>query len=200
VYSEVDFTVKAALRTPAFWFLVLSSIAFQMTMSPLFVHLVPHLVTAGISTKVASLTVMFITLCSVLGRAGFGWLSDILDKKWLLVCNFALQAIGLFAFSQVRTVFHLALFILAYAPGYGGGIALRPAIVGGYFGRKNFGTIYGILLGSGLFGGISGPIIAGYAYDVFGDFRLVFMMFALLSLITAMLLVFMQRPRPKLQS
>jgi len=192
---ESDFSVKKAILTPAFWFLVLISITFQMTMSPLFVHLVPHLVTSGISTRVASLAVTFITLCSVLGRAGFGWLSDMFNKKWLLLCTFLLQAIGLFAFSQVRSVVHLIPFLLAYAPSYGGSIAVRPAIVGEYFGRKNFGTIYGVLLGSGVFGGISGPIIAGYVYDVYGNFRPAFMMFALFSLISALLLFFMKRPR-----
>lgn len=194
---EVDFELAEAFRAPAFWFLVLASITFQMTMSPLFVHLVPHLVTSGISAGTASLAVMFITVSSVLGRAGFGWISDLLNKKWLLIFTFALQAVGLFAFAQVRTSSHLVFFLLAYAPSYGGAIAMRPAIVGEYFGRRNFGTIYGVLLGSGLIGGMSGPVVAGYAYDVYGDFRLAFVAFALVSLGSALALLFMKRPRPK---
>jgi MFS family permease len=188
------------MATPAFWFLVLISITFQLTMSPLFVHLVPHLVTSGISAGTASLTVTFITVCSVLGRAGFGWLSDLTNKKWLLISTFFLQAVGLFAFSQVQTGLHLIPFLIAYAPSYGGSIALRPAIVGEYFGRKNFGTVYGVLLGSGLFGGISGPVIAGHIYDVYGNFRLAFILFALVSVFSALVLVFMKRPsRPSME-
>ena len=194
-FPENDFNVKQAMATPTFWFLVVISITFQMTMSPLFVHLVPHLVTSGIDTRTASLTVTFITLCSVAGRAGFGWLSDFANKKWLLICTFLLQAVGLFVFAQVRSEVYLIPFLLAYAPGYGGSIAIRPAIVGEYYGRKNFGTVYGVLLGSGLFGGISGPVIAGYIYDVYGSFRQAFMLFALVSVFSALVLIFMKRPQ-----
>jgi MFS family permease len=193
-YMEVDFDVRKALITPAFWFLSLASTIFYMTMSALFVHIVPHLISAGIEARVAALAVMFITLCSVLGRAGFGWLSDILNKKWLLVSAFLLQGVGLFIFSQVHQVIHLIPFVLTYAPSYGGGIVLRAAITGEYYGRKNFGTIYGIIVGMGTFGGIAGPVIAGFAYDFSGNFRLVFAIFALVSFLSALLLLPMKRP------
>jgi len=193
-YREVDFSVGKALLTPAFWLLSLASTIFYMTMSALFVHIVPHLISAGIEARVASLAVMFITLCSVLGRAGYGWLSDTLNKKWLLISAFLLQGVGLFIFSQVHQVIHLIPFVLAYAPSYGGGIVLRATITGEYYGRKNFGTIYGILVGMGTFGGIAGPVIAGLAYDFYGDFRLVFVIFALVSLFSAFLLLTLKRP------
>jgi MFS family permease len=154
----------------------------------------PHLTTAGIEPQVASFSVMIITLCSVLGRGGFGWLSDFLSKKWLLIAAFLLQFIGLFAFSQVHRVIHLVPFLLAYAPSYGGCIVLRAAVVGEYYGRENFGTIFGILVGISTFGGIGGPIIAGFAYDFYGNYRLVFVLFALVSLLSALLLLLLKRP------
>jgi len=194
-YTEVDFGVGKALLTPAFWLLSLATTIFSMTMSTLFVHIVPHLISAGIEARAASLAVVFITLCSVLGRAGFGWLSDTLSKKWLLISAFLLQGIGLFIFSQVHQILHLIPFVLAYAPSYGGLIVLRAAITGEYYGRKNFGTIYGTLVGMGTFGGIAGPVIAGLAYDSCGNFRLVFAIFALVSLFSALLLLPLKRPR-----
>lgn len=193
--TEVDFGVGKALLTPAFWLLSLATTIFSMTMSALFVHIVPHLISAGIEARAASLAVVFITLCSVLGRAGFGWLSDTLNKKWLLISAFLLQGIGLFIFSQVHQILHLIPFVLTYAPSYGGGIVLRAAITGEYYGRKNFGTIYGTLVGMGTFGGIAGPVIAGLAYDSCGNFRLVFAIFALVSLFSALLLLPLKRPR-----
>jgi len=193
-YQEVDFGVRKALLTPAFWILSMCGTIFQMTMSALFVHLVPHLISAGIDSRVASLAVMFITLCSVLGRLGFGWLSDIYSKKWLLICSFLLQGVGLFIFSRVHEPIHLIPFLVAYAPSYGGSIVLRAAISGEYFGRRNFGTIYGILVGMGMFGGIAGPIIAGSAYDLYGNYRLIFLIFGLASLVSGLFLMLLKRP------
>ena len=41
-------------------------------------------------------------------------------------------------------------------------------ITGDYFGRKNFGTICGIIQGISTFGSIAGPLIAGLVYDIKG--------------------------------
>ena len=116
------------------------------------------------------------------------------SKKWLLISAFLLQGVGLFIFSQVHRVIHLVPFVLAYAPSYGGGIVLRATIVGEYYGRKNFGTLYGIIVGMGTFGVIAGPVIAGFAYDFYGNFRLIFAMFALVSLLSALLMLALKRP------
>jgi MFS family permease len=195
-YKEIDFNVRRALVTPAFWILSLCGTVFQMTMSALFVHLVPHLITAGIESRIASVAVTFITICSVAGRLGFGWLSDIYSKKWLLISTFFLQGAGLLFFSRVQEPIHLIPFLIAYAPSYGGSIVIRPAITGEYFGREHFGTIYGLLVGMGMFGGIAGPVIAGYAYDLYGNYKLIFSIFAFLSIISGLFLVLLKRPLP----
>ncbi len=192
---EADFSVRQALVSPAFWLLSLSTTIFQMTMSALFVHLVPHLLSAGIEPRVASVAVTFVTVCSVLGRLGFGWLSDSVSKKWLLIAVFLLQGVGLYAFSQVQGVAGLIPFLVSYAPSYGGNIVLRAAIAAEYYGRGNFGTIYGVLVGMGTFGGIAGPILAGFAYDRYGDYRSTFVLFAVASVLCAISLIWMRRPR-----
>ena len=76
-----------------------------------------------------------------------------------------LQGLGIFALAQVQQMWHIVPFLLAYAPGYGGLLALKPAIVGEYYGRKNFGTIYGVIQGISTAGGIAGPVFAGWVYD-----------------------------------
>ena len=194
---EVDFPVREAMLSPAFWLLTLCFFAFQMSMSALFVHLVPCLITSGIEAQLAALVVTFITVFSILGRLGFGWLADLLSKKRLLIIIFLLQAIGVFAFTQVRQVLYLIPFLLAYAPSYGGVIAVRSAIIGEYYGRKNFGTVNGLITGIAMLGGIAGPVIAGLAYDINGSYYVAFVSFALLNLFSALLLLLLKRPSLK---
>lgn len=194
---EVNFSVREAMLTPVFWLITLCFVVFQMTMSALFVHLIPYLIAAGIEAQLAALAVTFITLTSILGRMGFGWLADLFSKKWLLIIVFLLQAIGIFAFTQVRQVAHLIPFLLAYAPGYGGAMVLRPAIIGEYYGRQNFGTIFGVMLGIAMLGGIAGPVIAGLAFDIKGSYYSAFLFFALASLFSAVLLLLLKRPSLK---
>lgn len=192
--TEVDFSVRDAMLTPAFWLLTLCYFAFQMTMAALFVHLIPYLITVGIEARLAALAVTFVTLTSILGRMGFGWLGDLFSRKWLLIIVFLLQPAGIFALAQVRQVMHIIPFLLAYAPSYGGAVALRPAIIGEYYGRKNFGTIYGVIQGISTFGGIAGPIIMGLVYDIKGSYYLAFVFLALVNLFSALLLLFLRRP------
>ena len=195
--TEVDFSVRNAMLTPAFWLLTLCYFIFQMTMAAIFVHLIPYLITVGIEARLAALALTFVTLISVLGRMGFGWLGDLFSRKWLLIIVFLLQPAGIFALAQVRQLVHIIPFLLAYAPSYGGAVALRPAIIGEYYGRKNFGTIYGVIQGISTFGGIAGPIIMGLVYDIKGSYYLAFAFLALANLFSALLLLFLRRPSLK---
>lgn len=194
---EVDFPVRAAMLDPSFWLLTLALLAFQMNISALFVHLVPSLVVSGIEPALAASVVTFITLVSILGRLGFGWLADLWSKKGLLIIIFFLQAIGIFAFIQVQQPVHLIPFLLVYAPSYGGVISVRSAIIGEYYGRKNFGTINGLIMGIATLGGIASPVIAGLTWDIRGSYYLAFMFFAIVNLVSALLLLLLKRPSLK---
>jgi len=193
-YTEVDFSIRNAVLTPAFWILTLCMLTFQMTMASVFVHLVNHLVTVGIETSLAATAVTFLTVTSILGRLGFGWLGDFFSKKRILIIIFLLQGLGIFALAQVQQMWHIVPFLLAYAPGYGGLLVLKPAIVGEYYGRKNFGTIYGVIQGISTAGGIAGPVFAGWVYDTNGNYFLAFTIFASINIAAAFLLLFLSRP------
>jgi len=195
--SEVDFSLRNAMRTQAFWVLTPCFMAFQMTMASVFVHLIPYLITVGIESRFAALVVTFVTLAAILGKLVFGWLGDRVSKKWLLVIIFALQAVGILALTQVRSVMLIVPFLLAYAPGYGGAATLKPAIVGEYYGRKNLGTIYGIIQGISIIGGVAGPVIAGWLYDIRSSYYLALILLALVNIISALLLLILRRPNPQ---
>jgi len=44
-------------------------------------------------------------------------------------------------------------------------------------------------------GGVSGPVIAGFAYDFYNNFRLVFILFSMINFLSALVLLFLKRPR-----
>jgi MFS family permease len=147
--------------TPAFWIIIICLFTHQVTQSAVFVHLVPFLIDIGIEPTSAASVVTFVTLTSMLGRYGFGCLSDLFNKKWLLFILYILQPIGIF---------------------------------GEYYGRKNFGTIYGFVQGFSTFGSIAGPLIAGLVYDIKGSYYLAFKSFALMMVFSALLVLLLKRP------
>ena len=62
------------------------------------------------------------------------------------------------------------LFFLIFSPGLGGAMVVRAAILREYFGRDSFGKLIGILMGAGSIGGIIGPTLTGWIFDVQGSY------------------------------
>ncbi len=193
---EVDFSVRKAMLTPAFWIITLCLFTHQITQAAVFVHLIPYLIDVGIEPTLASAVVALLTLSSILGRYGFGWLSDLFNKKWLLFILYIVQPIGIFSLVRVHQIMDTIPFVLIYSTAYGGILVVKPALIGDYYGRKNFGTIFGIIQGISTFGGIAGPLLAGLVYDIRGSYYLAFTSFAIMMGLTSLLVLFLKPPIP----
>ena len=62
------------------------------------------------------------------------------------------------------------LAILLIAPGFGGSIPVRPALLADYYGTKAFGTINGLGALVMTSGGAIGPWVVGRVVDVTGSY------------------------------
>ena len=188
-------TVREALKTRAFWLVSFAFLFQQLGTSAVMVHVAPYLESVGFSRTIASLAVTGVTLCSLIGRLGFGWLGDLVAKRYLIAASLALQAIGLFIFAFVRVdmAWLLILFFLTYAPGYGGPIPLRPALQADYFGTRALGTLMGLMSTVSMIGGLLSPVFAGRVYDVTGRYQSAWMMIAAATM-PAVLLILMAKP------
>jgi OFA family oxalate/formate antiporter-like MFS transporter len=173
--SSIGF--RQALRMRFFWYL--NSIEFirMMTVLAVITHVMPYLSSLGIPRSTGGLIAGAIPLFSIIGRFGFGWLCDVIDKRYVLALSFCLMSAGLLAFSYVQTIWVACVFLLLFSPGYGGGMVVRGTILREYFGRESFGTILGITMGCAATGGIIGPTVAGWVYDILGSYQLIWLIF-----------------------
>jgi len=189
------YTVRDALKTPSFWLIGFAFLFQQLGTSAVMVHVSPYLESLGFSRTIASLAVTGVTLCSLIGRLGFGWLGDFVAKRYLIAISLTLQAVGLFIFAFVRVdmVWLLILFFLTYAPGYGGPIPLRPALQADYFGTRSLGTLMGLMSTVSMVGGLLSPWFAGRVYDMTGSYHNAWMIIAVATL-PAVLLIALAKP------
>ncbi len=191
---EVDFSLRRSMATSSFWILTVSFFLHQITQSAVFVHLIPYLIDLGINPTSAATVVSFVAVTSMVGRYGFGWLCDRFNKKWLLIILLGMQPISLFLLMRVRFFTDIIPFVILYSIAYGGIMVGKAIITGDYFGRKNYGTIFGAIQGLSTFGSIAGPLIAGWVYDVNGSYDLAFISFAIMMVFTAFLTSFLKHP------
>lgn len=197
--SITSFTARAAMRTRTFW--LLSGVFFcqHLGQSAVMVHIVPYLESEEIPTAIAAAAVTGMTLCSLIGRLGFGLLGDFVTKRYLIAIALSLQAVGLFllALIGVETTWLIVPFLLIYAPGYGGPIPLRSALQADYFGVRSFGTILGLMSVVSHSAGIISPILAGWIFDVTGSYDLAWQLFALATLPAIPLMLLAKPPKVK---
>jgi len=190
-----DFTGREALRTSGFWLVSLAFVFQHFGTSAVHVHIMPHLESQGFSRAVAGLAVTGMTLTSLLGRVGGGFLCDFFDKRYVVTIAFVLQVIGTLVFAYTDSVPLLILFLATYSPGYGGPIPVRPAIIADYFGRRYFGTVYGFLLGLGMAGGFASPVFAGWVMDVTGSYQYAFLIVAAVTALGIPCILLARPPR-----
>ncbi|MCX5820278.1 MAG: MFS transporter [Deltaproteobacteria bacterium] len=194
--AEVDFSLRASMATSAFWILTVCFFMHQITQATVFVHLIPYLIDLGIDPTSAATVVTLIVLTSSVGRYGFGWLGDRYNKKRLLIILFIVQPIAIFSLIRARLLIDVIPFLLLYSISYGGIMVVKATITGDYYGRKNYGKIFGTIQGFSTFGGIAGPIMGGLMYDIHGSYDMAFISFAIMMGFTAFLISFLKRPIP----
>lgn len=161
------------VRQRSFLYLNIAETVRMMAVTAVVIHLMPYLSSLGIARATAGAVAAALPLVSILGRFGFGWWGDRFDKRTVMATTFVMMSAGAFAFCHVRSFGLLLLFLLLFAPGFGGSMVLRGAILQEYFGMAAFGKMIGIVMGSASLGGIIGPTLAGWVFDTRGSYSAV---------------------------
>ena len=101
---------------------------------------------AKVSAIVAASMVGVASIGNAVGRIFWASISDAITRRWTFLTMFLLQ-VGLFwilpGTSSAAILTVLAFVILMC---YGGGFGTMPAFVADYFGSRNVGPIYGLML------------------------------------------------------
>ena len=163
---------KRAMRSRAFILLALGTAGLGCAQTSIIVHQVPFLESIGMSTGLAGTMVAVFTVSSVVGRIGGGILADKYDKRFVLVGSISLLLGGMAILAFAETQWQAILALIVAAPGFGGAIPVRPALVADYFGTRYFGTMNGFLFFTTSIGAFFGPLAIGWAVDINGDYTI----------------------------
>jgi MFS family permease len=167
--STID--VRAAIRTPAFGFLYLNSFLSSMALFVPFVYLPAFAHDHGASEIASAALVGIIGGASVIGRLGLGAIADRMSTVRLFAGCYLLLAASFGWWLGASSYAALVAFAIAMGTGYGGFVALTPAVLADHFGAARLGTVMGILYTSGGVGALFGPPIAGMIIDYSGSYR-----------------------------
>ncbi len=193
--AQIDFTVKQALRTSAFWYISIGHGLTSMVLIAMMAHLAPMLTDQGHSLQTASYVVTTYTAVSMVFQLVGGYIGDRAPKRIALFVFIMIQAVAVFVLTFGSATLATAyIFAVLFGIGFGGRNPLTTSIRGDYFGRRSFGKIMGvsqvpmnILL-------LIAPTFAGVMRVIQGDYIFAFAVLGVFNLFGGVLFLMARRP------
>jgi MFS transporter, OFA family, oxalate/formate antiporter len=166
-----DYTLRQALRTWQWWALcglmsinTMAGLSVVSQASPMFQEI------GKVSAVAAASLVGLISVANGLGRVVWAWISDLAGRKPAYITMYLLQAVLFWGFHWIHSPAILAAATFTIVLCYGGGYGVTPAFAADYFGARNMGPIYGLMLLPWAFPAAFGPLLFAYLREATGGY------------------------------
>ncbi len=167
-----DYSLSEALTTWQWWALWMllflntsAGISIISQEAPMFQDLA-HVTAIG-----AAAAIGIVSLGNALGRVFWAWFSDIATRRTTFLAFYLLQVILFVALPNLHSISAVTAVSFLILMCYGGGFGTMPAFAADYFGSKNVGSIYGLMLTAWSFASVFGPILVARMRQANGNYR-----------------------------
>ena len=193
--ADVVWSRAEALRTRAFWLLVVTFGISSMGVTGLNLHVYSYVTDIGHSPVVAASVMSVIASMQLASPLAWGLLAERVDARIVAMLRFVVQAIGLGLAILTGDLFSLYAGFFLYGIGLGGNMVLPDILWADYFGRRSLGRIRGMgLLMSQVLAAV-GPPFFGFLFDATGGYGLSFAIFGAALITSAFLSLLLSPPR-----
>ncbi|EWT00618.1 MFS transporter [Intrasporangium oryzae NRRL B-24470] len=196
--ASADFTANEALHTRQ-WYLLTGILTMSVTAGISLIAVAAGTATdvAGYSKTAAATLVGLLAVFNGGGRILWGWLSDLIGKMPAFLGILGIQGVCLLLIPHASNAVLFAVLAALVYTCYGGGFGTMPSTAGTFFGVKNVGAIYGLMLIGWSIGGIVGPILIA---SLIGDqkaYTLGFTVIGIITLVSLLLPIVTKAPSPR---
>lgn len=156
-----DYTQGEALRTPQ-WYLLTAILTLSVSAGISLISQAKLSATdiSGYSVTGAATLVGVLAIFNGAGRIVWAAISDYIGRMRTFAAILLLQGVCLILLPHASNAAFFAVLAAIVYLCYGGTFGTMPATAGDFFGVRNAGAIYGLMLVGWSLGGIIGPIIA----------------------------------------
>jgi OFA family oxalate/formate antiporter-like MFS transporter len=169
--SARDYTLGEALRTWQWWALWLllflntsAGISVISQESPLFQEL------GRVSAVAAAGMVGVASIGNAFGRVFWAWASDSITRRATFAVMFLAQVLLFWILPTINSPGVLTIVVFIVLMSYGGGFGTMPAFAADYFGSRNVGPIYGLMLTAWGFASAFGPLLIAHMRQTTGSY------------------------------
>jgi MFS transporter, OFA family, oxalate/formate antiporter len=193
-----DFTLNEALKTWQWWALWLllflntcAGISIISQEAPLFQE------ETGVTAAIAASMVGLASIGNAVGRVFWAWVSDLITRSATFFVMFVAQILLFWFLPNIATAWFLTIVTFVVLMCYGGGFGTMPAFTADYFGPKNVGPIYGLMLTAWGFASVFGPLLIAHMRETTGSYRGALHVIAGVMTISAVLPILVRPPRTR---
>ena len=194
-----DYTVREALRTRAYWLLLLGAGLRQTATLGILVSLFPILVDdKGMSTQMAANLIGAMSAINFVSRLIMGYMGDRVSKQAIMAVSLFVEGVGYLLLWQGdwQTAIGITLvlgFVVCEGMMDGAGVIVWAAL-GEYYGRTRFATLRGYITFAYAWALVASPVYAGWVYDQFGSYNRAIVPGAICAMIAGVCFLFIKRP------
>jgi len=189
-------SVAEGVRMRAFYQLLLACGLFTFTALGIIVHFVPILISGGAERLAAAQVASLIGIFSLIGRLGTGFLLDRLPSQFVGAFVFLLPILAC-ALLYLDGANPLSQSVAAACFGLtvGAEVDVIAYLASRHFGLKNYGVLFGAMVGAFALGVAFGPLAAGAAYDLYGSYAQFLLGTMVAMAVSSLALATLGRPR-----
>ena len=146
-----------------------------------------------LAAVVAGGMVGVVSLGNAVGRVFWAWVSDAITRRATFFVMFVIQVLLFWFLPSITAVWLMTMVAFVVLMCYGGGFGTMPAFAADYFGSKNVGPIYGLMLTA--WASAVGPLLIAYMRQTTGSYRGALHIIAGVMAISALVPIVVSRPR-----
>ncbi|MBW6466571.1 MAG: MFS transporter [Brevefilum sp.] len=192
---EIDWTLKEALHTRAFWFFGFSLSFYVLAVTGLTFHIVSIFQTQGLDSSLAASVFLPIALTAALSNMLVGYLSDRVPLQILLSVGLLLLAAALATAQWLAGVGSVLVFGIVFGISNGFARTLGSVVWPAFYGRLHLGSIYGFTAVLTVVGAAIGPLPFGVVYDMIGSYKPVLWITAIISMVLGLGSLLIRKPQ-----
>jgi OFA family oxalate/formate antiporter-like MFS transporter len=194
--SATDYTLREALRQwqwYALWAILFLNTSAGISIISQAAPMAQEI--TGVTAAVAAGMVGIISIANGAGRFLWAWFSDLIGRRTVFLTMFLVQAMAFWLLTSVSTftIFTSIAFVILMC--YGGGFGTMPAFAADYFGPKDVGSIYGLMLTAWGFAGVLGPTLIARIRQGTGHYSQALHVISIIMLVSAVLPLFTRPPQ-----
>lgn len=168
--GAVAIGLRGAMRTRAFWMILMGSLLSIGAVGGIIQHLQLYLRDQRFTPERAAQVASFLLIASILGRVSMGYLADRFPRKHVMVAACLMVAVGILILYRSAAPATVYLFAFIFGFGMGADYMLIPLMTAECFGLKSLGRMMGVILTTDAVAQALAPVVVGRIYDLYQSY------------------------------